>query len=82
MGWGAKRAAPQPVELPRIDPVLDEEPEAPAEKLEPGKVAELAWMHFQANKGWLQERRERVLREFIGSKGLYPELVAYAKKLR
>jgi hypothetical protein len=82
MGWGAKKAAAlQPAES-RIEPVLEPEDdiEIVADKPDPRLLPELEWMRFQANKGWLPERRERVLREFIKSKGLYPELIKFAAK--
>lgn len=92
MGWGAKRATPQPdpdvaiaekaLKGPFVSGAELEERLAAMGEKDANRIAELEWMRLQANKGWLPERRERTLREFIASKGLYSELITYAKKLR
>lgn len=65
---------------------LDHAPVEPeifvADDVTPEARAEIAWLHLQANKGWMPEQRERVLREFIKKQGMYPALLAYAKGLR
>jgi hypothetical protein len=81
MGWGAKGVTPQPTYSPhRIEQtaVIEE----PVDTPDLARVAELEFMQLQANKGWMPERRYDVLRDFIRSVGLYPDLNKFVRKMR
>lgn len=41
---------------------------------------EQAWTQFRANRGWTETAQVRTLTDFIRAKGLFPELVSFAKK--
>lgn len=90
MGWGKKVAAPQPLK-PRLDgdaPIDDSAERAlpivdtPVEKPTDAAKAEIAWSQLRSRKGWVPETTAILLYEFVKERGLFAELIVFAKRRR
>lgn len=59
-----------------------EDPSEPEEPVDESRLAELEYMRLAASRGWLLERKENVLRDFVRKTRQYPALVRFVKGLR
>jgi hypothetical protein len=83
MGWGQKRAVPQPA-TPAVreeppEEVASHDPE-PKEKQTDAAKEQLAWHEMKSRKGWTDATLLMLLYEFISSKQLFGELVKFTRR--